>query len=450
MMRTTRGPKSRITLAILALCAVALGCGRAASVDGPSALSAPGALGASGGGGSTLVIAEYRPGQVVWWPHNEGESEAVENEYGMTATASLAGGALCLIPVGQDALLFAQQLQSDSRVAWAEPNYVAETAESRGHSFAFDDGFDFQSGFVDQLAAQRLGLASAHVASKGRGILVAVIDTGVNPEHPLLARHLVAGQDFVDGDTDPRELPDGIDSDADGQIDEALGHGSHVAGIVALVAPEAKIMALRVLDNDGRGDAFQIARAIDYAVARRANVINLSLGMLSEDHPLRDAIARARGAGVVVIASAGNWGAENPQEFPATSPLVSAVAATNANDLPTTFTSFGGFVALCAPGDGIRSAYWNGHTAVWSGTSMSAPFVSGGAALLLAAHPGWSSPQVIERLALTATALPDTLHEAGGHFGAGVINLAAALAPDPPGDAGAPDTPIEKAVPGRP
>jgi len=450
MTRITGRPIIRITLAILVLAAVALGCGRAASVDAPRALSAPGARAASGGSGTTPVIAEYRPGEVVWWPYNASESDAVENEYGMTATASLAGGTLCSIPDGQDALTFSQQLQSDSRVSWAEPNYVAETAESRGHSFAFDDGHDFQSGYVDQFAAQRLGLTSAHVASKGRGILVAVIDTGIDPEHPLLAGHLVTGHDFVDGDTDPRELPDGIDSDGDGEIDEALGHGSHVAGIVALVAPEAKIMALRVLDNDGRGDAFQIARAIDYAVARHANVINLSLGMLSEDHMLRDAITRARNAGAVVIASAGNWGAENPEEFPAASPLVSAVAATGADDLPTSFTSFGNYVALCAPGEGIRSAYWNGHTAVWSGTSMSAPFVSGGAALLLAAHPGWTGAQVLDRLALTATPLPSTLPEAGGNFGAGVLNLAAALAPDPPGDAETPDAPIEKAAPARP
>ncbi len=382
------------------------------------------------------VVGQSLPGQIIWSAKDLSHEDQVETQYTLSRIGQVGTAILCTLPAGADPESLSAQMLGDARVAWAEPNRYGETAESRGHSFAFDDGIDDRSGYVDQFAAARVGLASAHVASRGRGILVAVLDTGVNPTHPLLATHLVSGYDFVDNDTDPRELPDGIDSDGDGLIDEALGHGSHVTGIVALVAPQAKIVPLRVLDNDGRGDAFTIARAIDYARLRGADVINLSLGMLVDNQTIAEAIERAHRADIVVVASAGNWGAEWPEEYPAVNEPTVAIAASGAGNRPASFTSYGSHIALCAPGQGIRSAFWNGHTALWSGTSMSAPWVAGGAALLIAAHPDWSRSQVLARMQQTAAPLDPAVPGSTTEFGAGILDLGAALAPEFPGDPG--------------
>lgn len=419
-----------------------LGCGRSSPPSAPMARTDTAPRPSSQG--TVISAGTYEPGTVVWWPAAGSPEREVEDAYGLVRVEQVGAAIVCSLPPGQDPIMVAQQLAIDSRVLWAEPNYFAETAESRGHTFAFDDGREDRSGYVDQLAAHRVGLASAHGTSRGRGIVVAVLDTGVNPDHPLLVSQLLPGYDFVDNDADPREVPDGIDSDGDGFADEALGHGSHVTGIVALVAPEAKLLPLRVLDNDGRGHAYGIAEAIDYARLRGANVINLSLGMLVKDRMVSEAIDRARDAGIIVVASAGNWGAESPVEYPAEDEAALAIAASGPDRRPTSFTSYGEHVALCAPGEGIRSTFWNGHTAVWSGTSMSAPWVSGGAALLLAVNPGWAPARVLARLAQTAAPLDPSVPGATENFGAGNLDLGAALAPEVPGDPDSPDPGITR------
>lgn len=380
-------------------------------------------------GGGALAV-EHDPTLVIWWGAPGCDDDQFENEYGLSLEGELGAARVCTLPAGETVASMLARMSTDERVAWAEPNLISETAESRGHSFAFDDGSDFSSGVIDQAAAKRVGLAEAHRVSRGRGVLVAVLDTGIDPDHRAFIGRLVPGYDFVDGDNDPTEAPNGIDEDQDGRIDEALGHGSHVAGIVAMVAPEARILPLRVLDDDGRGKAYDIARAIDLAVARGARVINLSLGMLVEDRLIAEAIARAVSRKVVVLASAGNWGDEDPEEFPADESDALAVAASGPSSRPAPFSSFGDHVAISAPGEGIRSAFWNGHTAVWSGTSMATPWVAGGAALLIAVHPEWNQADVLQRLGEGARAFDPTVQEASEHYGAGVLDLAAALAPD--------------------
>lgn len=424
-MTTSLGTRAGLACFTLATLVAIAGCGRATAPTAPepSSPNATRPMSSASATSSNPIDATT----VLWRSHDASQESAVESEYGLVRLGEVGTYEVCRVPSGSDPVLVSQTLQADTRVGWAEPNYLLEPAETRGHSWAFDDGYLNATGYEDQSATARLGLAQAHALSTGRGILVAVLDTGVNPLHSLLAGHVAPGWDFVSNDADASEAPDGVDSDGDGFVDEALGHGTHVAGIVALAAPGASILPVRVLDNDGRGTALNVARGIDYAVSRGARVINLSLGLLAEDQVIEDAVARATAVGVVVVASAGNWGAEEPEEYPANFEETAAVAATRADDMPATFTSFGSFVALSAPGDGIRSAFWNGHTAVWSGTSMSAPFVSAGAALLLAVHPSWGRAQVMARLTRTAHPFDPSIPEATQHYGAGRLDLAAAL-----------------------
>lgn len=339
-----------------------------------------------------------------------------------------------LVPEGSDLETFEGELAADPRVFGVSRNWYAQGSEARQSSMAFDEGQIVPGLFHDQDAFRRVGLPRAHTVARGRGVVVAVLDTGANPEHRELRGRLhPAGYDFLDEDPVPQDSPNGLDDDGDGLADEATGHGTHVAALVAVIAPEAQIMVLRVLDSDGQGPAYDVARAIEYAVTHGADVINLSLGMLNEVPVVDEAVSFASQSGVLMIASAGNWGDREPEEYPSSSNKLLAVAASDPTDHAAVFTSYFDDVAISAPGTAIRSAYWNGGYAIWSGTSMAAPFVSGAAALLLEIHPNWSRQQILWRLASTADPVLPTIWDQVDRLGAGRINIGAALAPDWPG-----------------
>jgi subtilisin family serine protease len=380
---------------------------------------------------------------VIWRSADAANIAAIEQDYDLETIDSFAEFRVSQSTTGRLGGALLDALRSDPRVLSVEPNFVADTPEAFGHSWAFDDGVLDGPGYEDQGIAVRLGLDPAHGVSRGNGVLVAILDTGVNADHPLLAGRVIAGRDYVDDDTDASDRPDSYDSDLDGQVDEALGHGTHVAGIVALVAPDARILPIRVLDNDGRGSLLAIARGITYAVWRGARVINLSLGSLAQSDLLQFAIDNAIAQGAVVIASAGNWGAEEPLEYPANSRNVIAVAATDSADAAAPFTSYGPFVSVCAPGVGVRSSYWNGNTAIWSGSSMSSGFASGASALLLSVHPEWRRSDVRTRLVETATPLVGATYAS---MTAGRIDIGAALGVVP-ASAEVPVPPAEEPTP---
>ena len=355
-------------------------------------------------------------------------ASAVAASYGATVLAYDCDErtASFLPAVGQTPAALQALLAADPRVITAEPNGWLETAETRQQSFAFDDGFGSAQTVAEQPAAAAIQLDIAHEVALGTGVVVAILDTGIDPRHPMLRYSILGGHDFVDGDDDPTDVCDFLDNDGDGHVDEAFGHGTHVAGIVHLVAPEARLLAVRVLDADGRGDIVKIAAGVRWAVDHGAKVINLSLGSLKSSDALQHALEEAENLGVVVITSAGNWGASTPEEFPARSSHAAAIAAVDATDHPATFSSFGQIVALSAPGVGVRSAYPGGGYRLWSGTSMAAPFVAGTAALLAETHPAWTLNQMLQRMGATASPVPGN----AGTFGAGALNAGAALAAD--------------------
>ena len=326
---------------------------------------------------------------------------------------------------GQSGADLVTELGTDTRVLSAEVDAPVECAEARQQSSSFDDGQGSPVTCESQPALTQIGVASAQGVSTGAGIRVAILDTGAEAGHPMLSGRVVGGWDFLQEDSDPSEPPDGIDNDGDGRIDEAVGHGTHVAGIVRQVAPDAQLLIARVLNSDGVGDMLDVARAIRWAVASGARVINISLGSLSYSAAVQLALDEAQAANVVVVSSAGNWGAHDPQEYPATAPSVFAVAALDDQGFAAPFTSYGNFVSFAAPGVAIRSTFVNGGYAQWSGTSMSAPFLAGGAALLLALHPDWSPQLVKQRFAATAHTVDQPVYR--NQLGAGALDLGAAL-----------------------
>lgn len=324
----------------------------------------------------------------------------------------------------------AAQLALDPRVATAEQNGYLQTAEARQQSFAFDDGHDTPQDAAAQPALAALHVESAWAASQGENVRVAILDTGIDPNHPLLKKRILSTWDFVDDKLDVTDTKTGVDNSGNGVADEAWGHGTHVAGIVAMTAPKADLLIARVLDSEGRGDVVKVAAGIRWAVAHGAKVINLSLGTLNRSTAVQRALDDAEDHGVFVTASAGNWGADHPTEYPASSNDAAAIAATDVNATPAPWTSYGSFVALTAPGVAIRSAYPGGTYRLWSGTSMSAPFVSGTAALLLSVHPTWSPERVLERMMDTSRHLVGVPSAMVGKLGDGMLDTGAALRPD--------------------
>ncbi|HZB08940.1 MAG TPA: S8 family serine peptidase [Rubrobacter sp.] len=327
-------------------------------------------------------------------------------------------------------------MANDSRLLYAEPNFFAQSPEGGARHRAF--GVSDVAPTSQEYATQALGLVSAHAISRGERTKVAVLDTGAQLDHPALRDNFngAGSYDFVEGDKDPSDRPVGRDADCDGDKDEMVGHGTHVAGIVDITAPAAKIMPLRVLDTEGYGNVFTIAKAVYYAAHNRADVINLSLGSPSRSKLLREVIKDATTNGVLVAAAAGNSNS-SVAHYPAAGDGVTAsadglVAVTSVNmyDQKSDFANYGKWVDIAAPGESIRSAFPVSKYAYWSGTSMSTPFVSGQAALIHSVYGSLDPAGVEEKIRSSARSLLATDPVYAAMLGAGHADVCNSLAPD--------------------
>jgi subtilisin family serine protease len=376
------------------------------------------------------ALAPWKRETVIVTVADGADGEAIAADYGATLVGNSWRVAGMAAPPGQTADGLLSQVQGDSRVLTAEKDSPVETAETRQKSWAFDDGWGSATACEYQDATYSCGLHLAHQFSQGENVAVAILDTGAELTHPWIQPRYAGGWDFVDGDPDPSEVNDGIDSDYDGLVDEGAGHGTHVAGIVGLAAPAARLLIARVLDSDGRGDMATVARGIRWAIANGARVINLSLGSPVKSDAVKLALDEAAAAGVVVVAAAGNSGVVDSVEFPANYRNSVAVAAIDNTDLLAPFSSYGETVDICAPGVSIRSSYTNGGYALWSGTSMAAPWVSGGAALLVALHPDWPPHKIVDRINTEARSIWKLNNGLRSGLGAGALDLGAAISVD--------------------
>jgi len=268
------------------------------------------------------------------------------------------------------------------------------------------------SGYVNQPAAVTVRVlqtqSTFHVAGAG---IVAMIDTGVDTQHPALVPVLVPGYNFIDNTPSGSEMGDVNESSAalldggspeptyvnsstialvnessaallDGGGDSDFGHGTMTAGIVHLVAPTAKIMPLKAFAADGSGYVSNIIRATYYAVKNGSKVISMSFSFSPSSNEMARAINYANSKGLICVASAGNDG-EDVVVYPAGLKNVMGVASTSDYGTRSTFSNYGPDVWVAAPGEGIVSTYPYGTYSAGWGTSFSAPFVSGTAALLV-------------------------------------------------------------------
>ncbi|MET9935493.1 MULTISPECIES: type VII secretion-associated serine protease mycosin [unclassified Streptomyces] len=292
---------------------------------------------------------------------------------------------------------------------------------------------------------QRVLLDELWQDTKGKGVRVAVIDTGVDDVNPQLrtAVDAEAGKDYLKPDKKNPSPGDEKRGRTDGTVDE-VGHGTKVAGIIAArprkgtgfvgLAPEATIIPIRQNDEKNSGKTDTMAQAVDWAVAKNAHVINISQDTtqaLRPDSPLARSVANAISKGVVVVASAGNDGMDGALKdtYPAALPGVLAVASSDRDNERAAFSQSGTFVGVAAPGVDIVSTVPGGGQCVDNGTSFSAPYVAGVAALLRAKYPKWTPAQIVARIEQTAVR---SVNGHDNHVGWGVVDPVRALA-DLPG-----------------
>lgn len=287
-----------------------------------------------------------------------------------------------------------------------------------------------------QWAFDALDFESTWSTTTGDNLCVAILDTGVQVDHPDLAGHIAATWD------------------ATGQgVADGHGHGTHVAGIIAATpnngigvagaAPGVQLMIAKVLTNQGTGSDAWTANGLVWAVDNGARVVNLSLGASCpqfdsapcQSTAMQSAIAYAQSHDVVVVAAAGNNGdptnpPNNPQygywSWPAAFSWPIAVAATTNTNTRSSFSTQGGYVDVAAPGSSILSTFKGSSYASMSGTSMATPYITALVALLRAAHPQETATQIAQRITSTATDLGDPGPDPS--FGYGLADPGAAMA----------------------
>ncbi len=234
-------------------------------------------------------------------------------------------------------------------------------------------------------------------------VIVAVVDSGIDGSHPEFQGQLVPGFDFT------------LKEPAPGGNVDGYGHGTHVAGVigarsnngigVAGVAPGCKLMPVRIFNDFGHSEGARSAAAVIWAVDHGAKVINASWGSPMEGEASKAAYQYAIAKDVVFVAAVGNSGKEDTQYYPGASEEAIGVAATTDIDGWASFSTFGDWVDIAAPGKAILSTYpmskGNGYR-IMEGTSMAAPFVTAAAALVRSQHPDWTQAQVRAQLERTA------------------------------------------------
>ncbi|OGH21641.1 MAG: hypothetical protein A2629_01915 [Candidatus Levybacteria bacterium RIFCSPHIGHO2_01_FULL_41_15] len=296
------------------------------------------------------------------------------------------------------------KLKKSSKIKYAEPDFVAKKVEIPNDPY-----------YSSQWGLPKIKAEGGWDKTHGGDLApVAVLDTGIDDSHPDISGKVVKRANFS------------WDPDVDGD-----GHGTHVAGIVAATTNnsigiaslgyDTKLISVKVLDNSGSGYYSWIANGIIWAADNGAKVINLSLGGYFDSSTLRDAVNYAWGKGVVIAAAAGN--SNNTRAlYPAYYTNSIAVAATDSSDNKASFSSYGWWVDLAAPGVSILSTY-NGNYAYLSGTSMATPFVSALSSLVFANNSSFDNQDVRNKIESTAEKIAKT----GNYWTYGRIDACAAL-----------------------
>lgn len=332
---------------------------------------------------SKQILVKFKAGV------DETEKEKVHGKHGGKVSGVIPGIDVQIIEVGEGRSKEKKDgYRKEANIEFAELDYVAYAIATPN-----DPSFGNQWGMTKIQAPDAWDLTTSSSSVK-----IAILDTGIDQNHEDLSTKIVDNRNFTKSRT----------------VDDIYGHGTHVAGIAAASTNNSKgvagagynssLMNVKVLSDNGSGNYSWIAKGIIWAADKGAKVINMSLGGGSTSSTLENAVNYAWSKGVVIVAAAGNSNTSSPS-YPGYYSNVIAVAATDTNDAKASFSNYGSWVDIAAPGVDIYSTLPNHNNRIGlknygylSGTSMATPFVAGVAALVAARYPSWTNTDLRNRL----------------------------------------------------
>ena len=378
----------------------------------------------------TPAAGEVVPGEVVVKWRDAGRGPEVARGRGLAVLAELGvpgkGLPTLLSTEGRPVDEVLAELRSDPSVEYAEPNYVVRLVEEEGAVAAVPVNDPKTAG---QYSLDRMRVRDAWSLSKGGLGVVAVLDTGVQANHPDLSGRILPGYNFVNNTSNAAD---------------DNGHGTWVAGIIAAkpndgygiagISWSDKILPVKIMTREGTGDTADLTSGITWAADHGATVINMSVGGFPSSTYVQEAINYAWNKGVVLVGAAGNNGRQE-HFYPASFTNVVSVSATQVNDEFSHWSSFGSGVDVSAPGASVQTTNctvctyashntWGEHTYI-SGTSFATPNVAGVIALIRARYPTYTPAQVVSRLTSTVDDLGYPGHDY--RYGRGRVNAYRAL-----------------------
>lgn len=392
---------SVITLALV-------GCGAA-----PSALNMAGARGGN-------FSAQAVPGEVVVKFKDARSRQSLLQKMGLRTVAKVNRLGAVVVKASNPARAIAE-LKRDANVLYAEPNYIAKAIGLA--SAAPRMGFGVRS--EDELLGKLWGMtkieaAKAWAVTTGSpDVKVAVVDTGIDYNHPDFGGRVAKGFDFINNDDDAMD-----DHYHGTHCAGSVGAGINNGGVVG-VAPNVSMLAVKVLSRSGSGSYAGVANGIIYAADQGSQIISMSLGGPAGSAVIEDAVKHAISKGSLVVAAMGNDNSERPS-YPASAPGVMAVGATTSADKRSSFSNFGKHISVGAPGSDILSTMPGGKFRSLSGTSMACPHTAGLAGLVKSANPGFTAAQIQAHIEKSADDLGDKGFDK--YYGHGRINAGRALA----------------------
>ncbi|MBX7131436.1 MAG: S8 family serine peptidase [Fimbriimonadaceae bacterium] len=326
-------------------------------------------------------------------------AKAVAHDFGVVLVDQTFGAPFALYRTrpGQNEDVIQAKMRLDPRVMWSEDNIEVVSPEGSGAGkgstiAAVGDRNDLYA--LNDAWLQQIHFSPTLAQTPGRTVRVAILDTGLSPLQMALWTKTVASMNAVEPRLRPYDVPMSRDTNGNTDPDEAVGHGTMIAGIVDQIAPLTDLVIVRVADSDGVSTAWRLIKGIAFAVTNNAEVANISLGSLSEIPALSDVMSWAQHRGLVLVAPAGNNSIEDIMS-PASISEVIGVAGVNEFDLKAPFSNWHHSVRQSAPSTGIKSFWWDGTLGVWSGTSFASPMVAAGIADVLRRRPPMNPDDLI-------------------------------------------------------
>lgn len=331
---------------------------------------------------ATLAVAASAatPAQLIVRLQSASAAAAVARAHRLALSGITADAPFALLTLGPDRTVEQVQAEliADPRVVWAEDNVEVVSPEGQG---AIRGTTIPAIGGRSQLYAANTNLltqinwSSALAEAPGRDVRIAILDTGLTRARSYLWSNVVGLANFVEKGSLPYDMPRNCDSNGNGELDEAVGHGTMIAGIVDQVAPKAKMLIARVADSDGNATAWTIVQGLAFAATHGAEVANISLGSTQAIPALSDVADWCEENDLLVVSGIGNDNTGRAL-YPARITKVVCVSGLLPDNRKADFSNWDGHCDSAAPATGIVSQWWNGQMGTWSGTSFASPMVA--------------------------------------------------------------------------